>query len=104
MNKTNYTQAFKEEVVRKMLTRGNRTIADMAADLNVPYHSVRNWLRNPNMAHLHRAAGRKKSPQERTAGTELHARMHTKTTAPHEPRTGVGERRVHAPQLHTRTG
>ena len=45
MNLTTYSQAFKEDVVRKMLGRGNRTIADMADELNVPYHSVRNWLR-----------------------------------------------------------
>lgn len=36
MNLTKYPQAFKEEMVRKMLTRGERTIADMAAELNVP--------------------------------------------------------------------
>ena len=53
MNVTRYSQGFKEEVVRKMLLRGNRTIADMAEELNVPYHSARNWLRNPKMAHLH---------------------------------------------------
>ena len=35
MNLTKYSQAFKEDVVRKMLGRGNRTIADMADELNV---------------------------------------------------------------------
>lgn len=37
MNLTQYSPAFKEEVVRKVLMRGGCTIADMAAELNVPY-------------------------------------------------------------------
>lgn len=99
MNKTNYAQAFKEEVVRKMLTRGNRTIADMAAELNVPYHSVRNWLRNPNMAHLHRAAGSEKRPQEWTAEQRLQALLDTNTLAPEELSAWCRERGIFAHQL-----
>jgi len=77
-----YSQAFKEEVVRKMLTRGNRTIADMAAELNVPYHSVRNWLRNPKMAHLHRPTGGDKRPQDWTSEQRLQALLDTNALAP----------------------
>jgi transposase-like protein len=84
MNLTNYTQAFREEVVRKMLTRGDRTIADMAAELNVPYHSVRNWLRNPKMAHLHRAGGDEKRRQQLTAEQRLRALLDTHKLAPEE--------------------
>src|SRR5690606_12353486 len=49
MNVTKYSPAFREEVVRKVLMRGERTIGQMAAELNVPYHSVRNWLRKPQV-------------------------------------------------------
>ena len=62
MNPRKYTQAFKEDVVRKMLMRGNRTIADMAEELNVPYHSARNLLRDPRMTHLRRPLPSEKHP------------------------------------------
>ncbi len=99
MNLTNYTQAFKEEVVRKMLTRGNRTIADMAAELNVPYHSVRNWLRNPRMAHLHRADGGAKRPLDWTAEQRLQALLDTNNLAPEDLNAWCRERGIFAHQL-----
>lgn len=99
MNLTNYTQAFKEEVVRKMLTRGNRTIADMAVELNVPYHSVRNWLRNPRMAHLHRSGGGDKRPREWTAEQRLQALLDTNSLAPEDLNAWCRERGIFAHQL-----
>jgi len=94
-----YSQAFKEEVVRKMLTRGNRTIADMAAELNVPYHSVRNWLRNPKMAHLHRPAGSDKRPQDWTSEQRLQALLDTNALAPEALNAWCRERGIFAHQL-----
>jgi len=99
MNLSRYSPAFKEEVVRKMLTRGNRTIADMAAELNVPYHSVRNWLRNPKMADLHRPADGEKRPQEWTAQQRLQALLDTNTLAPEELNAWCRERGIFAHQL-----
>ncbi len=99
MNLSRYSQAFKEEVVRKMLTRGNRTIADMAAELNVPYHSVRNWLRNPKMAHLQRPSRGEKRPQEWTAEQRLQALLDTNTLAPEELNAWCRERGIFAHQL-----
>lgn len=77
MNLTTYSQAFKEDVVRKMLGRGNRTIADMADELNVPYHSVRNWLRNPKMAHLRKPPSGEKRAQQWSAEQRLQALLDT---------------------------
>jgi len=54
MDSTKYNQVFREAVVRKLLMRGNRTIADIAAELNVPYHKARSWLRSSKMANLRR--------------------------------------------------
>jgi transposase-like protein len=99
MNLSRYPQAFKEEVVRKMLTRGNRTIADMAAELNVPYHSVRNWLRNPKMTDLNRLAGGEKRPQEWSAQQRLQALLDTNTLAPEELNAWCRERGIFPHQL-----
>lgn len=99
MNKTNYTQAFKEEVVRKMLTRGNRTIADMAAEMNVPYHSVRNWLRNPKMAHLNHTGGGEKSSREWSPEQRLQALLDTNNLAPEALNAWCRERGIFPHQL-----
>lgn len=68
MNPTFYSTAFKEEAVRKTLLRGDQTIAQMAEQLSVPYHSLKHWLRKPNMTTKHTQSGAKRaldwSPQE----------------------------------------
>lgn len=61
MNLTSYSSAFREEAVRKVLSRGDRTIAEIAEQLNVPYHSLRNWIRNPKMTHINKRPGEKVS-------------------------------------------
>ena len=99
MNLTQYSPAFKEEVVRKMLTRGNRTIADMASELNVPYHSVRNWLRNPKMAHLHRPASGEKRAQEWSAEQRLQALLDTNNLSADALNAWCRERGIFAHQL-----
>jgi len=99
MNLTQYSPAFKEEVVRKMLMRGNRTIADMAAELNVPYHSVKNWLRNPKMAHLHRPASGEKRVQEWSAEQRLQALLDTNNLSEEELNAWCRERGIFAHQL-----
>lgn len=99
MNLTRYSPAFKEEVVRKMLLRGNRTIADMAAELNVPYHSVRNWLRNPKMAHLHRPASGEKRAQQWSAEQRLQALLDTNNLSAEQLNAWCRERGIFAHQL-----
>lgn len=60
MHLNSYSRAFKEEAVRKTLLRGDRTIADMAELLSVPYHSLKHWLRNFNkMIDMDKQAGTK---------------------------------------------
>jgi transposase-like protein len=99
MNLTRYSPALKEEVVRKILTRGNRTIADMAAELNVPYHSVRNWLRNPKMAHLHRPSSGEKRAQEWSAEQRLQALLDTSQLSTEALNAWCRERGIFAHQL-----
>ena len=46
-----YSLAVKQEAVRKTLHReSGRTIAQMADELNVPYHSLRKWLQDSRMS------------------------------------------------------
>ncbi len=99
MNLTHYSQAFKEEVVRKLPTRGSRTIADMAAELNVPYHSVRNWLRNPKMTHLHRPPAGDKHAQEWSTEQRLQALLDTHNLPTEALNAWCRERGLFAHQL-----
>src|SRR5690606_33532665 len=68
MSLRSYSVAFKEEAVRKTLLRGDRTIADMAEQLNVPFYSLKHWLRKSNMTDKPAQPGAKRaqdwSPQE----------------------------------------
>jgi len=40
-----YTEEFKREAVRLLETRGERTVADVAASLNVPENLLHSWRR-----------------------------------------------------------
>ena len=40
-----YSTAFKEQALSKMLSRGNRTIASVAEELNVNIFTVKNWMK-----------------------------------------------------------
>ncbi len=68
MSMNTYSQTFKAEAVRKTLLRGGRTIADMAEQLNVPFYSLKHWLRTSHMTDKHAQPGAKRasdwSPQE----------------------------------------
>ncbi len=43
--KLNYTEAFKEQAVEKVLQRGPKTIQTMADELNVNHFTLKNWLK-----------------------------------------------------------
>lgn len=43
--KTNYSDAFIEQAVIKLLSRGERTVRSVAQDINVNYHTAKNWIK-----------------------------------------------------------
>lgn len=43
--KQKYSEAFIEQAVVKLLSRGRRTVRDVALELNVNYHTVKNWMK-----------------------------------------------------------
>jgi transposase-like protein len=71
--KTNYSEAFVEQAVIKLLSRGKRTIRAVALELNVNYHTARNWVKK-GAAYKAVAAGTKeKRPQDWSAPEQLEA-------------------------------
>ena len=43
--KTNYSDAFIEQAVIKLLSRGEHTVRSVAQDLNVNCHTAKNWIK-----------------------------------------------------------
>jgi transposase-like protein len=75
--KTNYSEAFVEHALIKLVSRGKRTIREVALELNVNYHTARNWVKK-GAAHKAIATGTKeKRPQDWSAAEQLQALQET---------------------------
>ena len=69
--KATYSEAFIEQTLIKIYARGNRSVREVTDELNVSYHTVKNWMRNKS-ADKHKAiAIREKRPQDWTAEEQL---------------------------------
>ena len=62
--KTNYSEAFVEQAVIKLLSRGKRTIRAVALELNVNYHTARNWTKKGAANKAVVTEPREKRPQD----------------------------------------
>ena len=61
--KTKYSEAFIEQALVKVLTRGERTIESVAEDLNVKYHTLKNWMKRKSVSNAI-AVTKEKRPQD----------------------------------------
>ena len=43
---TKYPEAFIEQALVKVFSRGDRTIKSVAEDLNVNHHTLKYWMKN----------------------------------------------------------
>jgi transposase-like protein len=43
--KTTYTESFREQALGKVYRRGERTVQSIATELNMSYHTLKNWMR-----------------------------------------------------------
>lgn len=69
--KSTYSEAFVEQALVKIFSRGNRTVRSVADDLNVNYHTVKNWMKNKSASKLGIATSKEKRPQDWTAQEQL---------------------------------
>ena len=56
-----YSDAFIEQALIKVYSRGKRTVRDVADDLHVNYYTVKNWIRRKNLYMLNASSGREKA-------------------------------------------
>lgn len=99
MNLTTYSAAFKEEAVRKTLTRGTRTVAKMAGELNVPVYTLKNWIRSPQMAHLRESPAGERHAGQWSATERLQALLDTRDLSGEELNAWCRQRGLFAHQL-----
>jgi transposase-like protein len=71
MMKTIYSKAFIEQAIVKVLTRGDRTVASVADELNMNYHTLKNWMKRGSMTKSNGLAEKEKRPQDWSAEEQL---------------------------------
>jgi transposase-like protein len=69
--KSKYSEAFIEQALVKLFTRGDRTIRMVAEDLNVNYHTLKNWMKRKTVAKVGVLAEKEKRPQDWIAEEQL---------------------------------
>ncbi|MBP9907104.1 MAG: hypothetical protein KBF66_16265 [Rhodoferax sp.] len=65
--KQKYFQAFIEQAVVKLLSRGQRSVREVALDLNVNYHTAKNWMKRESSAPAAGGPIKEKRPQDWSA-------------------------------------
>lgn len=63
-----YSEAFIEQALMKVYSRGDRTVQSVADDLNVNCHTVKNWMKRKAVSVL---ATKEKRPQDWNAEQQL---------------------------------
>ena len=71
--KTNYSEAFIEQALVKLLSRGKRTVREVALELNVSYHTAKNWMKRGHPDRAGASVGKEKRPQDWSSSEQLQA-------------------------------
>lgn len=66
-----YSDAFIEQALVKVYSRGKRSVQNVADDLNVNYYTVKNWVRRKNLHMARVSAEREKRPQDWSRSEQL---------------------------------
>jgi transposase len=69
--KATYSEAFIEQALVKIFSRGDRTVRAVAGDLNVNYHTLKNWMKRESMIENAAPATKEKRPRDWTAEQQL---------------------------------
>ena len=69
--KSKYSEAFIEQAVVKLLSRGQRTVREVAVDLNVNYHTAKNWMKRGPAVTESVGSTKEKRQQDWTAQEQL---------------------------------
>ena len=62
--KSIYTEAFVEQALVKLFSRGERSIQSVADELNVSYHTLKNWMKRKTKDKSSGLVNKEKRPQD----------------------------------------
>ncbi len=66
-----YSEAFIEQALFKVYSRGKRTVKSVAEELNVNCHTVKNWMKRKEAGTVGVPATKERRPQDWTAEQQL---------------------------------
>jgi hypothetical protein len=66
-----YSEAFIEQALIKVYSRGDRTVKSVAEDLHVNYHTVKNWMKVKVVEKFGVIAAKEKRPRDWSAEEQL---------------------------------
>jgi len=69
--KSKYSEAFIEQALVKVYSRGDRTVRSVAEDMNVSFHTVKNWMKRKVVGKQSVVATKEKRPQDWSADEQL---------------------------------
>ena len=69
--KSKYSEAFIEQALAKIYSRGDRTVRSVADEMNVSFHTVKNWMKRKVVGELGVAATKEQRPQDWSAEEQL---------------------------------
>lgn len=62
--KTTYSEAFIEQALVKVFSRGDRTVRSVAEDLNISFHTLKNWIKRKSVGKLSVLVTKERRPQD----------------------------------------
>ncbi len=75
--KTTYSEAFIEQALVKIFSRGGRTVRSVAEELNVSYHTLKYWMKRKSVVKGSVSTVKEKRPQDWRAEEQLAALQET---------------------------
>lgn len=75
--KTNYTDAFREQALVKVYSRGNRPIEAVAQELNISYHTLKTWMKRKRLTTAPAPDNPRRRPNDWSAAQRLQALLDT---------------------------
>ena len=69
--KSQYSEEFIEQALVKLLSRGSRSVKSVAQELNVNYHTAKNWLKRGSTVKADSPSVKERRPQDWNAQDQL---------------------------------
>lgn len=69
--KSVYSEAFIDQALVKVFSRGERTVKSVSDDLNMNYYTLKNWMKRGTVSKRNGLLTKEKRPQDWSAGEQL---------------------------------